>query len=1176
MRLTKVVISGFKSFKDKTIIEIPANVVAVVGPNGCGKSNIVDAIKWALGEQNPKYLRAKHMEDIIFAGTSEFAPVGFAEVSLFFQRTDTPFPEPYSSLNELVITRRLYRSGESEYLINKSPCRLKDIQDITIDTGLGQRFYGLIEQGMIESFMNYKPEEKRLIFEEVAGTAKYRVRKKATLQKLESAKLNLERVEDIISEVKDRCDVLEKEAKRAMEYKKIYDELKIIELFVSSENYKRQRDLLESKKQEYEILERDINDKELKLQNLETELELNKNNLFFLEQEYSSLSKIFANIVEQKNNIEKEYSALKEGKAYRVQKINVLDNELLSIKQKIESTNQEREELERRLVEKERFIKEQENIIKEKEAKENTLRIEIKNLESEIITLQKELINDKNQSAFLASQIAYEEKSYEESLRKLEILKQEGNSLEDEIECLKKEIGEFKNQGDSIKSEKINIENKIREKTEKIVLDKKEASELRKKMNEKSLKKERILGSYNSIKKMLEEYKGLSSGTQHVLKNFGKDEILGTIIEKVDVNENFMTAFENFLKDKIETILVKNMDTAVKIIDYLKLNKLGACNILPVEFTNASSDNVFEKMNGRINAKEEVLPALSTLFDRVELVENIDIAINRFKEGERKTYITFSGEILDEKGVVFGGSREKHNPYMVEKVKLRELETELDNLEKEINSFQELIGQREAEIRSLENNINELKIELENLNLELSEHNIELRHKEEELKRKTSKKFTLQQEIKNLEFNCNTYEKKKIELVQKYESLLSLIEHKEKKVNEKSLQLEDKRNLLEQVSKELTGFKIVLAEEKRNYQHLNENYNSLKNNLNSLNRQKENIENEYKTLKELDYEAERKIEKWEKELEVIVQQENEIIEKKRGTESELEKLRIKIREEEQIVSKLRTEIEKAKKSLMNVKDKLMELTLKLENSVDRIKEKYFVDLSMSFEEYLLLNVEREKCNNDYMDSLRKRLLDFGEVNLLSIDEYEEVKKRYEFLCKQKADLETSIESLNKAIERINTVSLELFSEALKNIGNNFDRLFKRLFGGGKAKIVLTEEENPLESGVDIVVELPYKRFQSINLLSGGEKALVTLSLIFAFYMQKPSPFCILDEVDAPLDDSNVLKFRDLLNEMSKISQFLIVTHNKIVMETASALLGVTMETPGVSKLVAVKTYKEIV
>lgn len=220
MRLVKVLISGFKSFKDKTILEIPSNVVAVVGPNGCGKSNIVDAIKWALGEQNPKYLRGKHMEDVIFAGTSEFAPVGMAEVSLFFQRTDTPFPEPYSSLNELVITRRIYRSGESEYLINKSPCRLKDIHDITIDTGLGQRFYGLIEQGMIESFMNYKPEEKRLIFEEVAGTAKYRLRKKATLQKLEASKLNLERVEDIISEVKSRRDDLEKEAKRAIEYKK--------------------------------------------------------------------------------------------------------------------------------------------------------------------------------------------------------------------------------------------------------------------------------------------------------------------------------------------------------------------------------------------------------------------------------------------------------------------------------------------------------------------------------------------------------------------------------------------------------------------------------------------------------------------------------------------------------------------------------------------------------------------------------------------------------------------------------------------------------------------------------------------------------------------------------------------------------------------------------------------
>lgn len=1175
MRLVKVLISGFKSFKDKTILEIPSNVVAVVGPNGCGKSNIVDAIKWALGEQNPKYLRGKHMEDVIFAGTSEFAPVGMAEVSLFFQRTDTPFPEPYSSLNELVITRRIYRSGESEYLINKSPCRLKDIHDITIDTGLGQRFYGLIEQGMIESFMNYKPEEKRLIFEEVAGTAKYRLRKKATLQKLEASKLNLERVEDIISEVKSRRDDLEKEAKRAIEYKKIFDELKRIELFVYSDNYNKQKDQLDNRKKEYELLEKQVNDKEIELNNLSTEIEIKKNELFFLEQEDSALTKSIASTVEEKNKIEKEYYTLKEGKAFRVEKIKELKDELEKANSRIKLQENEISNLKKELQEKENNIKTKEALLKEHESKEFSIRESIRNLENSIVKLNKELINDRNQLAFLSSQIAYEEKSYNEALKKLDILKQELSDTDSELDLLKKELEEVKTQNQSMKNEKINLENKIKELTDELINNKKSASDIRKAINELSLKRERILGSYNSIKKMLEEYKGLSSGTQQVLKNFNKNEVLGTIIEKIDVDENFMTAFENFLKDRLEMILVKNKETAIKIIDYLKTHRAGTCNILSLDFINDTNNIANNQLKEYLKYEQDIEHILGMIFDNVEIVDNLQQAFKNFENGGKKTYITKDGIVLDQKGILFGGSREKHNPYMVEKVRLKDIENELSGMDRKLNELQNQLNDKEKQIKSQDNTLLELKKELENLNIELSEQNVEIRHKEEELKRKNQKKEQVNLEIKNLQFNCASYEKKKEELLSKSKQLNDNIISKEKILSEKNTELENRRKELDEVVKKLTEIRVNIAEERRNYQYLKESLDKAKTVFDSLQKRVLELEGEVKTLTQLDMEADKKLENWEIELETIKGKEKEFAEKKNEIEGKLDLLRIQVREDENKLNAIRAEIEKSRKYLMNLRDKITEQSLKLDNMIERIKEKYFVDLSLNFADFLNVEIEKEKCSNDYIETLKKRLSEMGEVNLLSIDEFEEVNKRYEFLCQQKRDLETSIESLNKAIERINQVSLELFTSAIKNIESNFDKLFKRLFGGGKAKIILTEETDPLESGVDVSVELPHKKFQSINLLSGGEKALVTLSLIFAFYMQKPSPFCILDEVDAPLDDANVLKFRELLNEMSKYSQFLVVTHNKIIMETAGVLLGVTMETPGVSKIVAVKTHKEL-
>lgn len=1174
MRLYKIEAVGFKSFKDKVVIQVPEGIIGIVGPNGCGKSNVVDAIKWALGEQNPRHLRAKSMEDIIFAGTTEFSPCGMAEVSLFFKRGKEPFPEPYSNLTELVITRRYYRSGDSEYLINKSQCRLKDITDITIDTGLGQRFYGLIEQGMIESLMNQKPEEKRLIFEEVAGTAKYRLRKKATLQKLESAKQNLNRVEDILSEVEKRCKELEKEAARAREYKKIFDELKRIELYTNALSYEKTIVLLDSKVKEVHELNKILEEKELETSSLEADLEVKRNELFFQEKNFEEHKKELFTIGESLLKIEKELNAIKEGKGYREKKILELEEQISQLLEKLERLKIEQKELGLELESYKQIMREKEDFLSELEKKENQVSTTIKELSHQTNVLQTEMGKERSQLAYASSQIDYEERLIKDAKERMIILKQEQESQLKELENAKESLSKKKEHIKEKERERDVLLNEIDRLNKNFVNEKKAASEMRRKLQEKELKRERLLGGYNSSKKFIEDYKGLSSGTQYVIKNFKKNEILGALLEHIEIKDELLSAFENFLREKMELLFVSDADVACQAIDYLKKGGLGSCFLLPLtHIVNNDVKTADGELLRYIKADDRFKDVVFKLFSNVKVVKDIREAIERFLSGERCNYLTLEGDILYEGGIISGGSKAKHNPYIMEKARLKELEGELAILNRELEKERELISEKEEVIRNIERDINEKKNELAELDLEISEEKTEIRLEEEEMKRKLLKSENIKQEIRNIEVNLRSYEKKKEELSLNVKKLTADIDAKELLLKEKMAKLEDLKKETDERRGEITSLKVSIAEERRNYQHKRENHEKLLSQINAIQTQIDNLTKEKEAIQKIDNDAQRKLEGFENDYNKLKKEEESLMIKVKEEEELLNRLRITIREKEKALSVLRAELEKNRKSVFNLKEMLNEWELKIKLIEERVREKYFVEISKHYKEYVGFNVSAEECKQDVIEEKWRQLRDMGEVNLLSIDEYEEVKSRYDFLVKQKSDIEASIESLNAAIERINKVSVELFLNAIKAIEENFDKLFKRLFGGGKAKVVLSDENNPLDSGIDIVVEPPFKKFQNIELLSGGEKALVALSLMFAFYMLKPSPFCILDEVDAPLDDANVIKFKELLKEVSQFSQFMVVTHNKTVMESANILYGITMELPGVSKVVSVKTER---
>lgn len=1166
MRLTKIEIIGFKSFKDRLSLIVPKGITAIVGPNGCGKSNIIDAVKWALGEQNPRFLRAKTMEDIIFAGTSDFAPVGMAEISLYFERTNIPFPEPYGNLNELVITRRLYRSGESEYLINKSPCRLKDIVDITIDTGLGQRFYGLIEQGMIESFMNYKPEEKRHIFEEVAGTAKYRLRKKATLQKLDAAKQNLDRVEDILSEVERNYHSLEKEAIRALEYKKIFDELKGIELYKNSINYKSFKEILAEKENKLKELTDIISDKELEFQGLVASLENKRNDLFFAERDFDEARKKLITITDKINVFEKELSSLKEGKNFRVSKIAELQNQIDGLIKEKEELNLKKGLLEEEIKNYEKELLEKEKRLREEENEDLSLKETLKKINNEVIVIQKELIRDKNQQSYLTSQINYEQRLYDDAIKRQEILDRELDELLDQIEIFKKEIETFKNELKEKELERQKTEEIINQKTNILIKEKKEVSDLRKKLQEKELKKERLSGFLNSSKKFIEDYGGFSSGSREVLKKFDKTKVFGSLLDFVEIDDNYLTLFENLFGDRLELIFVKDLDVVREVVGYLKEKKLGSCYFYTVADRGKKEVKELPSFIRSTTDREDIKEALCSLFDRIKIVEDL----NNLELNESDFFATKDGIVIDNRGIIHGGIGEKHNPFLTERAKIKEMEEQLNLLNAEKEQLFQEIKAKEKDIFDTDNLIKEKREELSSLNIELSSGRTELKHKEEELKRRLGKVEMLKAEQKNLKINVESYLKKKKEFETNLTSLTEQIAKKEADILEKNVKLENLRAEVDLKSGKLTEIKVAIAEERRNLHHKKEGLIRLRDEIAKINKDLEYLNMEKNKIDDMDRDADKRVKSCLDELEVLKKEQGDEEVKVREKETLITDLRNLIRDWEKRQNQLRNEIEKIKKESDGNKESISEIILKLRLMEERIREKYFIELERDFEKFLNISVDEKDITDERIEVLSKSLKEFGEVNLLSIEEFEEVKKRYEFLKKQKEDIEQSIKSLNEAIDRINKVSIDLFTKSLKNIEENFDRVFKRLFNGGKARILLTDENNILESGVEIFVEVPHKKAKSIELLSGGEKALVALSLIFAFYMQKPSPFCLLDEVDAPLDDANVIKFRSLLKEMGVFSQFMVVTHNKILMEDVDALYGVTMETPGLSKIVSVK------
>lgn len=1186
MFLKSIEIRGFKSFADKTQLKFKKGVTAVVGPNGSGKSNISDSVRWVLGEQSVKTLRGGKMEDVIFAGTQFRKPVGLAQVSLTLDNSDNSLDTDYS---EVTVTRRIFRSGETEYLINNQKCRLKDINSLFMDTGIGKEGYSLIGQGKIEAILSGKAEDRRALLEEAAGIVKFKSRKEEAERKLANTENNLIRIRDIISTYEERIEPLKVEREKALKYKLLAEDLKVKEVSVLVDNIKR--------------IDKDINNISEEISNKKCDIETKRNKLKIYKEEVLDLE-VKIEELENKNSQEKsEYYIKKEEVNQSLNNIEILKERIKNLEEIIEKDLEEIKNLEDNLEdskkEKENIAKELEEKIQEQLQKENDIKRlenEIYDLKKEIQRIEREIEYFKNEEFELLRKISETNNSI--SLLNKEILNKEElglngantlKTLEGNISInlatiigLRKNIEETQKERENLRN--IIIENKKRLSSLIGDITKKEniIREISKNINT-------LEGKLTTLKDLEKSYEGYQLSVKRLMERIENGQIAygkGTKVlgEVFSVNKEYETAIEISLGGAISNIITDDENTAKLLIEYLKKNSLGRATFLPLNIIKGNRLNIsnnIKDISGFLGLASDLISFDSKFKEVIDyslgktiIAKDMESALKISRIGNYKLKIvTLDGEVISPGGALTGGSIYKKNNssilgrrrelqelqksimeskdrYSLEYDYLNKIKEEVKLIDEEnLNKSDEVHGKTiditrfESEIKSLENEGVKLRNSFEVSKKEISLNNENLNKLKEEIKNK-------EESLKNLEIN----NKKNRDNILSYEDLLKEKKEKFDKLKDESIQIKINKAALDEVvygkeselkrkekeerekEEKILKFKLENKERESTIISLRNQIDKDINLINEINNRLNNLENIFKSddIKRITLKDKLKIRDGEA---------NELIEILRVLENELSK----------------SEISYAK------------IESERENNYKRLNEELSLTLAEAIE--IALEIENVSKVRDEIFKLKSQITALGTVNLAAIVEYEEVCEKYEFMSSQEEDLNKAKDELTTVINEMTTKMQELFRENFKVLNANFNETFKDLFKGGTAELILGEGDE-LTANIEINVQPPGKKLQNINLMSGGEKVLSAIALLFAILKMKPTPFCILDEIEAALDDANVYRYAEFLKQFSENIQFIVITHRKGTMEASDIMYGVTMEEKGVSKVVSVDLSKD--
>jgi chromosome segregation protein len=1191
MQLKTIEMVGFKSFPDKTTVVFQPGVTAVVGPNGCGKSNISDAIRWVLGEQSAKQIRGDKMEDVIFNGSESRKPLGMAEVTLTLTNIAGALPSGFGQYSEIEIMRRLFRSGESEYLINKIPCRLRDIRDLMIDAGVGAKVHAIIEQGRVDQILSPNPQDRRFLFEEVAGVMKYKARRQEALSKLESTKQNQLRVNDIITEVKRQVNSLDRQAKKAERYQKLRAEMKDLDFRLAAVDYSELGLEWATATDEFKHLEAEVTEHHSSLGKIESVIEESRADALSAEHELTTLrnniheAESALNRAEHRVELSRgQIASLNEHRGRDLADMEYLRQETSRIAEQKVQHDDESRALATAIQEKNVLVAEKSVVLESlaREVKEKELSLE--DTRTGIFNAMNESVAKKTKIANLQSRLTQIDEQDDRDIREKRDLFKNLEELTSLLAAKEKELADIANRRNTVQEEQSAVAARLEE-----ALAKKKTIE-----TDLGSTQNMLAGQSSRLRSLLEleqKLEGYQKGVRTVMsaqKEAAAEDRLGRIhglvADMIETEPQYEVAIEAVLGDRLQNVVVDSQNDSLKAINFLKAKSGGRStfiprtprDIKPEPFVKNGTAGVIGSAMTIVRYDENYSHVAEYLLGNVVVVDTMDTALALWhKNGIHKTIVTLAGEIVDPWGALTGGTVEAGGTGLLTKRR------EIKDLEHEVSQLKTVAAGLEADLKAVESAIESNKkheAELSHLN-----HSLEIdgvnKNKDcavfkDEIRKTNERSADLEGEATEralLRLDLNSEIEKASELLRDLEA-----GHTNAQASIESIQVE-----LYQIKENLERARADITDMRMELTALQEKHTAVARNLTALIQSEADMvdrlakrETELATIAAKLMELETAISEAEAEIRGHI----EILETERSVyiskqETHAAKTQV-LQAAEERAREIRRDVESSQKKLSANEVRRTEIRMKIEHLKDRVWSTYHTELETVVQELgrFEINTEEFKLR---LDELREKVDQMGPINVDALHEYNELKERYDLLSVQQNDINESVSNLNTTIAKLDGETRELFTEAFNAIQEKFKEVFSLLFEGGKAELVLLDETDILESGIEIIAQPRGKKFQAISLLSGGERALTAIALLFAAFLVKPSPFCMLDEIDAPLDEANVTRFTRLIREMSHRSQFITITHNKRTMEMADALYGITMEEPGCSRVVSVRLREEV-
>lgn len=1182
MRLKALEISGFKSFADKTVLNFTSNVTGIVGPNGCGKSNVVDALRWAMGEQSARYLRGQTMEDVIFNGSERLAPIGMAEVTALLDNSDHSAPGDYRGFSEIAVTRRLFRSGESEYSINRVPCRLRDIVELFLGTGVGNKSYSIIGQGRVEELVNAKPEDRRRIIEEAAGTSRFKHRRQAAERKMDQTRQNLLRANDILREVEQQLHKIELQAKRAERYRSLQGELEEKDLrWAAVQRQVFEREIAErgaemravddritsltatasSKEAENErsrgeLLELDgqIGESQERLYQLRLEVSAKEQRIEFLEREESDVRES----IERVKGEALDSAARLEAVLTEISELNKASEEFsqlaLSEAERVDRGDGEVADLRTRIAELQGEVEGERDLLVNRLGEHSQL-INARRLDEEhLVRLNGEATGKESDRIAVGQE-----------LEALDEQRTQGSVGLEQCRVRVSEMGKRLSRADlhldGARSERAEHE-------EALTRHKESLQEARS-----------LLGSLETLQR---NFEGYQEGARAImLKHQGSstsDGVCGVVADFIEAPEEVEKALTAALGDRLQYVIVEGHEEGVAAIEYLKQESAGRCGFIPRRFRHSngavpplSSPDVVAPLSGLVEVKDGYREVADYLLADVAVVRDLQTGLDLWRSnGFSHSLVTLDGEVIDPMGVVSGGSAGSLEGSPISRHrKVKELKQQVVVGEEAVRCQAERVVESRDALQRME-------AEREHMTEEIREVAVTEVRLEQELLRMDRDTARLRQDLATIDQELSSTSR---EVVGLHEAIATKDVAITGSVREKvalETRLQELKDYCRQSEQELqtadahlTESRVKAAEAKERAENSRSNLENRVSLRDGLASQLSERKTRVKAMNDRALEMKTSGDECRLQVGTLKTRLNKVEGEVTTRQVAYQELSTRVRQVDEVIHLIRPDIDAGKQDQARLQLSQSEKSMELRHLSDDVRERYGADL---MDVPLATDEEAASARDLQVEAteLRSRLQRMGEVNLAAIGEFEELTERSRFLSEQRDDLERSLGLLQQTITKLNRICLLRFRQSFEDINREFQNIFPRLFDGGRASLTLTDENDHLETGVDIVAQPPGKKLQSISLLSGGEKALTAVSLLFAIFMTKPSPFCFLDEVDAPLDDVNLERFIDVVEEMTRLSQFMIITHNKRTMLAADILYGVTMENPGVSKLVSVE------